>query len=201
VYIAIEGLDGSGGTTQLERLAAAFAEREPARAVIRTREPTDLPIGKLIRSLLAGGDVGDAVFPYLFAADRRDHLDRVVQPALARGAVVLSDRCLLSSLAYQAPALGLARVGELNADFRAPDLTLMLDLPAQDCLARVEARRVRTGGTLDRFETLERLRDVASAYESAIGWCAARGWRIARIDASGTPDEVALRIQRAVWPT
>jgi dTMP kinase len=201
VYIAIEGLDGSGGTTQLDRLATAFYLREPARPVLRTREPSDLPVGKLIRALLAGGEIGDAVFPYLFAADRRDHLDRVVLPALACGEVVLSDRCMLSSLAYQAPALGLTRVGVLNDDFRPPDLTVMLDLPVEDCLARIEARRAQTGAVLDRFETLDRLRETAAAYDAAIGWGASRGWAIARIDARGTPAEVAARVAEAVWPS
>lgn len=207
MYIAIEGLDGSGGTTQLDRLATAFYLRDPARPVVRTREPSDLPVGKLVRALLAGGVAdgsegpGDAVFPYLFAADRRDHLDRVVLPALARGEVVLSDRCMLSSLAYQAPALGLARVGVLNDDFRPPDLTVMLDLPVEDCLARIEARSAQTGAVLDRFETLDVLRETAAAYDAAIGWGAARGWTIARIDARGTPSEVAARVAEAVWPS
>ncbi len=201
MYIALEGLDGSGGTTQLGLLAAACYQRDPARPVVRTREPSDLPVGKLIRALLADGAVGDTVFPYLFAADRRDHLDRVVLPALARGEVVLSDRCLLSSLAYQAPTLGLERVGQLNADFRPPDCTVVLDLPPALCLARVEARRARNGGTLDRFETLARLEEVAAAYDDAIGWCADRGWRLVRVDARGTPEEVAARVAEAVWPS
>ncbi len=200
VYIAIEGLDGSGGTTQIARLAAAWARRAPERAVVCTREPTDGPVGRLIRGELARGELGDAVFPWLFAADRRDHLDRVVLPALREGGVVLSDRCLLSSLAYQAPVLGLARVGAINADFRPPDLVVVLDLDVDRCLARVHARAARTGAVLDRFEDRRRLVEIAAAYDDAIGWAADRGWRIARVDGDGDPEAVGARVEHAVWP-
>lgn len=196
MYIAIEGLDGSGGTTQLARLAGAWARRAPTRELVRTREPSDGPVGRLIRAQLAAPELGDAVLPYLFAADRRDHLDRVVIPALARDAVVLSDRCLLSSLAYQATALGLERVWGLNEDFRRPDLVIQLDLAPEVSLARVEAR----GGVRDRFETLDVLARVREAYEVGIARLREAGTPVARIDAAGTPEAVARAIEEAVWP-
>ena len=196
MFICVEGLDGSGGTTQVERLRQAWAIRSPGREIVVTREPSPGPVGRLIRAALADTDIGEGVLPYLFAADRRDHLDRVVLPALARGAVVISDRYALSSLAYQSLAVGLEKVGALNADFPAPDHTLMLDLPPTDCLARIELR----GGTRDRFETLARLQEIAASYEAAIGWASARGWSIARIDASGSPDDVAARVAEVIWP-
>jgi dTMP kinase len=149
-----------------------------------------------IRQQLAGGEVGDAVFPALFAADRRDHLDRVVAPARRRGAWVLSDRYFLSSLAYQSAAVGFDAVWSLNAGFPAPDLCVMLDLPLDDCLARVEAR----GGVRERFETRERLREVEATYTRAIERCVDRGDRVVRIDARGTVDEVHARVWGAVWP-
>ncbi len=196
MYVAIEGLDGSGGTTQLARLAEACAQRAPGREILRTREPTDGPVGRLIRQELAGGELGDAVLPYLFAADRRDHLDRVVLPALARGAIVLSDRCVLSSLAYQAPAVGLARVMTLNEGLRWPDLIVMLDLAPEVSLARVEAR----GGVRDRFETIARLEEVRGAYEVAIAAVEGSGrTRVVRVDAAPHPDVVAAAVARAVW--
>lgn len=196
MFVTIEGLDGSGGTTQLERLRAAFAARQPGRGVVCTREPSPGPVGKLLRQALADTTIGEGVLPYLFAADRRDHLDRVVLPALARGDVVLSDRYALSSLAYQSGALGMDKVEALNADFPAPDLTVMLDLAPAECLARIVAR----GGTRERFESLQRLEEIAAAYEAAIPRLEARGWRIVRIDARGTPDEVERRVAEAVWP-
>jgi len=198
-FIAIEGLDGSGGSTQLARLRRAFEERgEP---VIVSREPSDGPVGKLIRSQLAGG-VSDGVLPYLFAADRRDHFDSVILPALARGESVLSDRCALSSLAYQAEAHGLGKVMRLNEDFPAPDLVILLDLDPVECLERIAAR----GLPRDRFETLERLRSIAAAYDAAVDALTGRTqpgvkpFTIARIPASGTPDDVAARVAKAVWP-
>ncbi|MDP2306909.1 MAG: dTMP kinase [Pseudomonadota bacterium] len=201
MFITIEGLDGSGGTTQVERLRAEWARRAPGREVVCTREPSPGPVGRLLRQALADVTIGEGVLPYLFAADRRDHLDRVVLPALARGAVVISDRYALSSLAYQSAALGLDKVAALNADFPAPDLTVLLDLPPAECLARIDAR----GATRERFETLPRLEQIAAAYEA--GLLRLPTWRVARIDASGTPDEVAARVAEAVgqagggtWP-
>lgn len=200
MFVTIEGLDGSGGTTQLERLRAAFVARSPDRPVVCTREPSPGPVGKLLRQALADTTIGEGVLPYLFAADRRDHLDRVVLPAVARGEVVLSDRYALSSLAYQSAALGMDKVLALNDDFPAPDLTLMLDLAPAECLARIEARIASHGGSKERFESLARLEQIAAAYEAAIARMTARGWRIARIDARGTPDEVERRVAEAVWP-
>jgi dTMP kinase len=196
MFLAIEGLDGSGGTTQVGRLAAAWAERAPGREVVCTREPSPGPVGRLLRQALADVTIGEGVLPYLFAADRRDHLDRVVLPALARGAVVISDRYALSSFAYQSLAIGLDKVAALNADFPAPDLTLLLDLPPEDCLARIRAR----GGAVERFETLDRLREIAAGYDAAVALAEARGWRIARLDASGSPDAVARSVVESVWP-
>lgn len=194
MFIAFEGLDGSGGTTQIGLLESAL--RAGGRGVCRTREPSDGPVGKLIRAQLAGGELGDSVLGHLFAADRRDHLDRVVSPALERGEVVLTDRYFLSSLAYQSLSLGLERVWALNAEFRAADVVIVLDLPVEECLARVAAR----GGVRDRFETLEQLRRVADAYEAAITRCRLRGDRVVRVDASGPPDDVHARVWKAIWP-
>lgn len=192
--VALEGLDGSGGTTQAALLEAAGRHR--GLPVRRTREPSDGPVGRLIRAELAGGTLGDAVLPYLFAADRRDHLDRVVLPAVARGELVVSDRYVLSSLAYQSPAHGLERVMALNADFPAPDLTLMLDLAPEACLERIERR----GALRDRFESLDRLRVILEGYEAAIRLVRARGWKVVRVDGALPPEEVHRRVGEAVWP-
>lgn len=184
MFIVFEGLDGSGGTTQLRLLAAALRAR--GRHVVETGEPSRGPVGRLIREQLRGGELADGVLPYLFAADRRDHVDRVIAPGVAAGQVVLSDRHFLSSLAYQAPAVGLDTAWRLNEAFRAPDLVLMLDAPVEVCLARVLAR----GQARERFETAERLAAVAAAYEAAIARCRERGDRIARIDARASVEDV-----------
>lgn len=198
LFLVIEGLDGSGGTTQVERLTAWLTQR--GASVQRTREPSDGPVGRFIRQALAPGNpasrLGDNVLPYLFAADRRDHLDRVVLAGLEQGAFVVSDRYYHSSLAYQSLSVGLHEVAELNRHFRAPDLTIFLDLDPEVCLERILAR----GGRRDRFEELERLRQIRDAYEAVLVLCRARGERIARINASGTRDAVFASILDHVAP-
>jgi dTMP kinase len=198
VFITLEGLDGSGGTTQVERLRAAWAARAPGREVVCTREPSPGPVGRLLRQALADVTIGEGVLPYLFAADRRDHLDRVVLPALARGESVLSDRYALSSFAYQAEAHGLNRVMRLNQDFPAPHLTILLDLDPAVCLTRILAR----GLPRDRFETLERLRTIQQGYEAAVHAVSggAAPWNIVPIDASADVDTIHARVVEAVWP-
>lgn len=207
MFIVLEGLDGSGSTTQLRMLAEALRAPEitpeiaPEIAppeIVCTAEPTSGPVGRLIREALAGRLLGEGVLPYLFTADRRDHLDRLVLPALRRGAIVLSDRYLLSSLAYQSAALPMERVAELNADFRAPDLTILMDLPVDACLARIEARAQAQNVQREIFERRERLLLIADAYDRAAKLRLAAGDRLIRLDASGSREEVHARILSAV---
>jgi dTMP kinase len=148
-------------------------------------------VGAFLRGALsAGSDVGEAALAYLFAADRRDHLDRTVLPALRRGTAVVTDRYYHSSLAYQSLALGLPAVAGLNTGFQPPDLTLFLDLEPERCRERIRAR----GAAPERFEALDRLRAVRDAYDQVFAWCFARGERIARIDASGPVEAVHARV-------
>ena len=196
LFVAIEGLDGSGGTTQA-RLLAAWLEARGVEVVL-TREPSDGLVGKFIRKALEPaseyGRLGEGVLPYLFAADRRDHVDRVIVPGLQRGAAVVSDRYYHSSLAYQAPIIGLAAVAALNDSFPAPDLTVLLDLPAEKCLERVRAR----GGAPERFEALDRLREIQDAYDAVVVHCRSRGENIVRVDASPSVEAVHSMIIEAV---
>src|SRR6478609_9377961 len=136
LFIVLEGIDGSGTTTQLDRLADHLAAR--GRRVHATREPSTGPVGRLLREILLGGHRSPAGEPVdglamalLFAADRRDHLTREITPALGAGADVVSDRYLLSSLAYQAQEAERDWVAGLARDVRVPDLTLLLDLPIE----------------------------------------------------------------------
>lgn len=197
LFIAIEGIDGSGGTTQTQMLADWLRTRGHPE-VLTTAEPSTGPVGKFIRRALDPENpescIGDGVLPYLFAADRRDHLDREVVPALQRGAVVITDRYYHSSLAYQSLAIGLPEVAALNDRFQMPDLTVFLSLDAETSLARIQRR----GATIERFEALDRLRQINDAYESVIVHCRARGERIERIDASGSPQDVHEAIQPLV---
>jgi dTMP kinase len=197
VFVAIEGLDGSGGTTQTQRLAEWFTARGHTE-VITTNEPSTGPVGRFIRKTLnpehEASIIGDSVLPYLFAGDRRDHLDREVIPALQRGAAVITDRYYHSSLAYQSLSVGLPAVAALNEGFRAPDITIFLDLEPDESLARIEAR----GQALERFEALDRLRSIYEAYEAVLVHCRARGEHIVRIHAGGTIEEVHALVTAAV---
>jgi dTMP kinase len=157
-FITIEGGEGAGKTTQVGLLVAALGRA--GIAARRTREPGGSPGAEAIRRLLLEGEgeswdaVGEAL---LLVAARRDHVTRLIEPSLAQGIWVVSDRFADSTLAYQGYGRGLA-LDELAALRRfalgsfAPDLTLILDLPVEVGLARVAARP----GPADRFERLDR---------------------------------------------
>jgi dTMP kinase len=153
-FITFEGGEGAGKSTQLRRLAERLAAT--GREVVRTREPGGSPGAEAIRDLLVTGDP-DRWSPMtetlLMNAARRDHIERVIAPALARGAVVLCDRFADSTRAYQgagggAPVEFLADLEEAVLGALRPDLTLILDLPVETGLARAAGR----GDTEARFE-------------------------------------------------
>lgn len=193
-FIAIEGLDGAGTTTQVDRLAARL--RAHPRGVVRTNEPTDLPVGRLIRTVLRGevGAPGRASLPWLFAADRADHLDRRVGPALAEGRFVVTDRYVPSSLAYQALEVPMDLVWTLNAGFPAPDLTVFVHVPVDVAMERI-GRRDQVREVYERRELLDR---VAANYEVALTRLAARGDRIARVDGTAPVEAVEAAIAELV---
>lgn len=188
-FIVIEGLDGAGTTTQTGRLVARLARKH---VVHRTFEPSDGPVGRLIRATLAGreGAPTPETLPWMFAADRADHLAREIEPALARGHVV-SDRYYHSSLAYQSLTLPLERVHALNRDFRAPDCTVFLEVDPDVALARIQAR----GGERDLYEHRERLIQIAERYEAVIALLSGLGEPIVRVDGEASADEV----EQGVW--
>jgi dTMP kinase len=197
-FIVLEGIDGSGTTTQAGRLAASL--REAGHAVVSTREPSDGPIGLVLRQALTRRLVGmsDRVLALLFAADRLDHLSSVVEPALAEGKVVVSDRYVLSSLAYQGMRLPLAWVEALNAAARPADLTLFLEVDPRTAARRRHGR----GGAHELFDADEVQRAVARAY-GRVARKHARAQRVVRVDGRGSADAVAGEILsrvRAVLP-
>jgi len=149
MFITFEGLDGSGKSTQANLLTNAI--RETGREVVATREPGGTPLGEQIREVLLNGDEASAwAEAALFAAARAELVERVIAPALESGAVVVCDRYLDSSLAYQgiARGLGIDRVLQLNLPAihgHLPDQTYLLLIDAAE-----SARRVGRDG--DRIE-------------------------------------------------
>lgn len=176
VFVVLEGIDGSGSTTHTKLLAQALRER--GLKVVETCEPSSGPIGAMIRQVLQGrltvaDPAGSRPFAWstmalLFAADRMDHLDSTVVPALRDGAVVVSDRYDLSSLAYQSvTAPGGDKVvpwiRELNAAALRPDLTIVIDVPVEVA----EDRRRARGGKEELFETRELQTKLCAVYGEA----------------------------------
>ena len=198
LFIVIEGLDGAGTTTQAERLCVRLAAR--GHPTVSTREPSDGPVGRIIRDTLRRrpGAPLPATLPYLFVADRSDHLNRTVEPALASRKVVVSDRYYHSSLAYQSLELPLERVHALNSDFRTPDLTIFLEVPVEECLARITSRGEETGEEREIFEERERLTRIAAAYEATITRLEEAGEPILRLDGTRGIEELAREILAAV---
>lgn len=174
LFLVLEGIDGSGTTTQARLLSERLTLS--GQRVLLTREPTSGPVGRFLRQALAGAleDEGCPVelswdtMALLFSADRMDHLRREILPALERGMIVVSDRYDLSSLIYQSAtcpegpaALGWLRA--LNEKAMRPDLTLVLDVDADAAAARRALRDERP----EIYEKADLQRRLADLYRSA----------------------------------
>ncbi|MEP6909608.1 MAG: dTMP kinase [Actinomycetota bacterium] len=190
MFVTFEGLDGSGKSTQAELLRAHLEEL--GRDVVATREPGGTELGEKVRELLLGGTpISPWAEAALFAAARAELVSEVIAPALERGADVVCDRYLDSSLAYQgiARALGVDRVLALNIDaIRGilPDVTFLLLIDPEDALRR-------SGSASDRIEREgeEFLRAVDKAYRE-LG--SIFGGRIVTLDGSRPPKEIAKEV-------
>ncbi len=200
-FITLEGGEGAGKSTQIARLAAYLGSL--GHEVVATREPGGTARAQALRELVLGGaarDLGPLAEAVIFNAARLDHLEGLIRPALARGAVVLCDRFADSTRAYQGVAGNLSRdvVEEMEAAVvgsTRPHLTLILDLPARVGLARAGLRR--GDGNVDRFEAEdlgfhERLRQAFLAIAEA------DPQRCVIVDATLAPDEVEQMIREAV---
>ena len=191
LFVTFEGIDRSGKTTQAGLLVDALGD-----AALGVREPGGTPAGERLREILKDPEVALApeTEALLFAAARSELVANVVLPALDAGKVVVSDRFLDSSLAYQGGARGLGiedveRVNDFATRGLKPDLTFLLDLSPDDAAARA--------GESDRFENegTELQAAVGAAYERLVGADPER-WR--RIDATRSPEEVHADVLAAV---
>ncbi len=190
LLVALEGLDGCGKTTQAARIAEAL--RLAGRDALLTREPTDGPFGRQIRALARSGEpLTAAQERLLFTEDRREHVARVIEPALEAGRWVVTDRYFLSTVAYQG-ARGLdwrEILRSSEAEFPVPDAALLFELPAPLGLARAHAR----GGAPDpRFEQGDYLNQVAAIF------AAIERPYLSRVDASGSVEAVTAGAMAAL---
>ncbi len=200
LFVSFEGIEGSGKSTQAERLARAL-DGSGVRAVL-VREPGGTPMAEAIRALLLdrSRDAPTALAEaFLFQAARADVVERVVRPARRADHVVIADRYTDASLAYQGAARGLGRdviagLNDLATGGERPDRTFVLDLPVEAALARVSRR---TGVSLSRFDTEPRAfhERVREAYRALAD---ADPGRIVVLDGERPPDDLAGEILRGV---
>jgi dTMP kinase len=197
LFITFEGIEGSGKTTQLHRLAAFLRDR--GRKVVTTKEPGGTAIADRIRAILL--DSKNVIDPIaevlLFAASRRQHTVEVIRPAHERGEIVLCDRYTDSTLAYQGfgRLLNLDQLRTLNRWATGdldPDVTLIFDLPEQVGLSRAVDRNAAAVDDEGRFEA-EDLRFHRRVREGYLAMAAAAPQRYAVVDAAGSIDEVFER--------
>ena len=185
--IVFEGIDGAGTTTQICR-AAEFL-RQHDFVVYETAEPSTGFIGVKIREILRGDtQTTSEALALLFAADRLDHVDKEIRPYLQKGAIVLSDRYLLSSLAYQSLDNPLDWVVTLNAKAQRPDLNIYFQISPEKAVARVQAR----GGPKEIFDAQAKQEKIALAYESVA--CREDIGPVKTIDAEKNMDDVSAEI-------
>jgi dTMP kinase len=201
-FITLEGGEGAGKSTQLQTIVAKL--RALQIDAIATREPGGSPGAETLREILLSGQLkhlGPKAEAILFSAARIDHLDTLIEPALARGSWVVSDRFLDSTRAYQG-ALGhldprfLIALERVTLGDVLPNLTLILDLPAETGLFRAKLRR-GDAGEADRFESedLDFHRALRTAYRDI---AKAEPERCVLIDASGSKAEVSEAIWTAI---
>lgn len=200
LFITLEGLEGSGKTTQQRQVVRNLRDR--GLDVILTREPGATRLGKKIRQLLLDPD-WDEMTPraeiLLFAADRAQHVEEIVKPALKKGKIVISDRYFDSNLAYQGYGRGLdiEMVRKINlwaVDYLKPDLTFFLDLPVEVGLARARAQTAdKLGDRLER-EELNFYQQIRAGYLEL----AKESERFRVIDANRTIEEVNSEILQEI---
>lgn len=213
LFISFEGIDGAGKSTHIAALVAAFQAERGADRVVHTREPGGTPLAEKLRQLILNDAMDPLTESFLVFAARRDHLNLVIEPALARGDVVLSDRFTDATFAYQGGGRGFdlktlstleqwtQQIRRLDADLtlkneaepiRQPDLTIWFDLPAEVAAQRLAGARVP-----DKFEAqpVEFFRQVAAAYQQRMNETPSR---FAKINSNQSRDLVWRDVLAAV---
>lgn len=194
-FVTVEGIDGAGKSTHLDALSARWSAR--GVEVVRTREPGGTPLAESLRGLFLHQPMDALTEALLVFAARRDHLQRVIEPALARGALVLCDRFTDATFAYQGAGRGfdlsvLAQLESWVQAGRQPDLTVWFDLAPE-----IAAQRRAAARQADRLEqeSVTFFRLVAQGYAAR---AAAAPDRFMRVDASGTVSEVEKAVMQLI---
>ena len=200
LLISFEGCEGCGKTTQADSLAARLADL--GHKIVRVREPGGTKTGEIIRGILQHDSSGEAIEPeteaLLFAASRAQMVKQVVNPALAAGEVIISDRFVDSAVAYQGYGreMGAELIASVNAlaiGSTIPDVTFLFDMDVQSGLRRVQDRNLASGGESDRIEredisfherVREGYRQIAEKNPD----------RFVIMDASLSPEDVAVKV-------
>ncbi len=201
-FIVLEGLDGAGTTTQAAKLQAHCTRRGTPSFL--TNEPTSEPVGAFIRRLLTGKEKapdgsayrpGEGVLGLLFAADRLAH-SRVIESRRDAGELVICDRYIFSSMAYQTldPAVSADWVIDVNQGCAIPDLTILLSVPVEVCLQRLATR----SGTPAVYETRALLETIAKNYQKLLPRYEAHFGRVVTIDGTRSVDQVHAAVVEAV---
>ena len=205
-FITFEGIDGSGKSTQLRLLAEYL--RAQGCDVFRTREPGGTPVGLRLRAALLDGqeEVDPLTELLVFAADRAQHVRRVLRPAIEAGKVVLSDRYADATKAYQGAGRGfppelISEIVQLATEGLKPDLTLLFDLPISDAVART---RRRSEGKAKNYSTdrldAEDIEFHARVRESYLRLAAEEPQRFRIINSRGRVDETQQIVKEIVVP-
>ncbi len=156
MFFVLEGLDGSGITTQTNLLKNYLAKK-----ALLTKEPSDGLIGGLIKSCLRHEwSTSPLALQMLFAADRAHHLESEIEPALKQNKIVISDRYMLSTYAFGAIGVDIATIRAINAPFRKPDATVFIDTPPEVCIQRMSESRQH----VELFEELGKLKKIRDNY-------------------------------------
>ena len=192
-FITLEGIEGSGKSTNLEFIKTVLDQYQIDYVV--TREPGGGPLGPKLRELLLDKErsISPSVEMLLMMADRKDHVDNLIKPNLDKGICVISDRYLDSTIAYQGGGrqLDIKLIDSLSAELRlpTPDLTLLFDLPVDVALQRAEKR-----SELDRFE--REPKDFHSRIRNSYLELASSNHRIKTVDSSEDIESVAMQVEK-----
>lgn len=189
-FIVIEGIDGTGKTTQARLLADELKKR--GKVVLLTKEPTnDTEPGKKLRQALRKEiSLTEKEFQILFTEDRLEHVEKIIVPSLRKGSTVVSDRYAFSTIAYGSRGCDPVWLTKINEDFPLPDITLLIEIPLEESIKRIGKR----GEEAQVYEEKEKLKHILNAYRKLTKTFP--GFKI--IDGSGTIQETHKKIMHEV---